>query len=318
MISFIIIGKNIEKTILTCYNSIIQFIKFNHITSYEIIYVDSNSTDNSVILVRDYPISIISIKGEINAGVGRNEGAKHSKGEILYFIDGDMELNPHFFNEVFENPNKLRYPFVTGVTKNILYNSDFSSIIGEGIHGEKFNKIKFRPTVGGVFLIERKYWVKLNGIDDRFNTNEDQDFGLRMNNLGIPVEKQILPIVNHHTVSYYNVYRLLRTIQSLNWWYRGVLIRKHLFKTSSLPYLSKRYYNVFFLFFSIFFFNIYIFTFFLLTILFKALKKYKNEGFFQSICFNFFGDIYTLIAFLFFYPKNKKYSVDILKLQTNN
>jgi len=47
--------------------------------------------------------------------VGRNVGAKHAKGDTLFFIDGDMELLPDFYNLVFEpSDGEPIYPFING------------------------------------------------------------------------------------------------------------------------------------------------------------------------------------------------------------
>jgi len=53
MIGFIIIGKNEGPKLVKCINSIKRTIDHNGIGEYEIIYVDSNSTDNSIELVNE-------------------------------------------------------------------------------------------------------------------------------------------------------------------------------------------------------------------------------------------------------------------------
>ncbi|MCD4680112.1 MAG: glycosyltransferase, partial [Bacteroidales bacterium] len=126
MISFIIIGRNIENTIAKCIESVIRFIGNNNIIEYEIVYVDSESKDKTIEIAKKYPIKIFQIKGQVNAAIGRNVGAKNAKGDILFFIDGDMEILPDFYPIAFDtNTNKLKYPFSSGPLLHKHYNGKF-------------------------------------------------------------------------------------------------------------------------------------------------------------------------------------------------
>ena len=64
MISFIIIGKNEGAKLKKCFTSIVKTINENNIDAYEVIYVDSNSTDNSIDIAKKYNIiKIFKITG---------------------------------------------------------------------------------------------------------------------------------------------------------------------------------------------------------------------------------------------------------------
>ena len=94
MISFIIIGYNEEKFLDKCFQSIYNAILCAQINKYEIIYVDSNSSDKSIAIAEVYKeVKIFKIIGKHNAAIGRNIGAKEARGDILFFIDGDLEIN---------------------------------------------------------------------------------------------------------------------------------------------------------------------------------------------------------------------------------
>jgi len=109
MICFIIIGKNEGHKLVNCINSIKKTIAENKIGDYEIIYVDSKSTDNSIELVGglDEKLKIFRISGKTNPAIGRNVGAAESDADIYCFIDGDMELVPDFFPQVLDDAGKL-------------------------------------------------------------------------------------------------------------------------------------------------------------------------------------------------------------------
>ena len=104
MISFIVIGKNEGWKLKLCFDSIQNVVSQDGITDYEVIYVDSRSIDDSIQLAKTYPNTrVFMITGECNAGVGRNVGAKEAKGDILFFVDGDMEIQAGFLCKVLTN-----------------------------------------------------------------------------------------------------------------------------------------------------------------------------------------------------------------------
>lgn len=124
-ISFIIIGRNIETTINKCLKSVLLFIQNNSIADFQIIYVDSNSTDDSIIKAAEFKdILIIKITGDINAAVGRNVGAMYANKEYLFFIDGDMEISSDFYKSIVLN-GKLTYDFISGDFINYYYSNNF-------------------------------------------------------------------------------------------------------------------------------------------------------------------------------------------------
>ncbi len=89
--SFIVIGKNEGWKLSLCFQSILNCIEKNRIDNYEIIYVDSRSTDDSIERAKKIPnIKIFSIIGKCNAAIARNIGCKEAQVDILFFFDGDM------------------------------------------------------------------------------------------------------------------------------------------------------------------------------------------------------------------------------------
>ena len=63
MISFIIIGKNEGWRLQKCLQSISYVVEQDAIVNYEIIYVDSQSTDNSIELAKQYGAKAFFITG---------------------------------------------------------------------------------------------------------------------------------------------------------------------------------------------------------------------------------------------------------------
>lgn len=90
-LSIIIPAKNEERYINQLLDCLVkQHLPFN----YEIIVADASSNDKTVSIVKSY-VSLLSnvkvIKGGLPA-IGRNAGAKVSKGKVLLFLDADCQL----------------------------------------------------------------------------------------------------------------------------------------------------------------------------------------------------------------------------------
>ena len=123
MTGFIIIGKNEGTKLVRCIHSILKTIEEDNIGDYEIVYVDSNSSDGSVELVKDIKgnIKIYGITGKASPAIGRNIGAAESNADLFCFMDGDMELVGDFLPKVMDETGGMRYPFVSGQFENVYY-----------------------------------------------------------------------------------------------------------------------------------------------------------------------------------------------------
>ena len=64
----------------------------------EVILADSGSSDRTVEIARQYPITIVQLKNisERCCGIGPQLGFQLARGEFVYILDGDMELDPGF------------------------------------------------------------------------------------------------------------------------------------------------------------------------------------------------------------------------------
>jgi glycosyltransferase involved in cell wall biosynthesis len=64
----------------------------------EVILADSGSSDRTVEIAREYPVTVVQLKNaaERRCGVGPQLGYQAARGEFVYILDGDMELDPGF------------------------------------------------------------------------------------------------------------------------------------------------------------------------------------------------------------------------------
>ena len=102
-VSFIILTWNSEKYIDHCLASI---DKLNSFLRLEILVVDNGSNDKTLEKLgqfkslANYVVKIISLEKNIGTTTSRNLAIKESKGQILVFIDSDVEFNSYGFEDM--------------------------------------------------------------------------------------------------------------------------------------------------------------------------------------------------------------------------
>lgn len=104
-ISIIIPTYNEEKHIGLCLDSLSKQTYKN----LEVIVVDDGSTDKTVSILKKYHCQLIKLN-HLGTAVARNTAVKQAHGEILVFLDADMEFEPDFID-------KLTEPIRSGKTK---------------------------------------------------------------------------------------------------------------------------------------------------------------------------------------------------------
>lgn len=225
MISFVVIGKNEGWKLSLCFNSILRSAQENEITNYEILYIDAQSSDDSIEKAKKIPgIRIFSLTRECNAAIARNVGGKEAKGEVLFFLDGDMELQPDFIPAVFNVNGELIHSFISGINCHYFYDNQWNFLYKKNLPTIQTNV--FQKTTGGFFIIEKKLWTAMNGMDTRLTVNEDLDFGLRLSKEGLfPLRIARVGVV-HYTIDNMKSNRIWKRL--LLYKYPAVLARKHL------------------------------------------------------------------------------------------
>jgi glycosyltransferase involved in cell wall biosynthesis len=95
-VSVVIITRNEEETIGSSIQSVINAARYasDFLKSYEIILVDSNSTDRTVEIASRFPITILQLKERYDKGpsTGRYVGDGYASGRYVFFLDGDIIL----------------------------------------------------------------------------------------------------------------------------------------------------------------------------------------------------------------------------------
>lgn len=310
-ISFIVIGKNESWKISKCIESIFLTIAENSIHSYQIIFIDSGSIDDTIKRVESFEnVEIYSLKGLKNAAIARNVGAGLASLNVLFFIDGDMELVPSTLGLLYSEEKGLIREFVSGDFENYFYLE--SGELAEIRKHHNLVEDRLMITTGGLFLIKKELWNAVGGMRNVFKKSQDLDLGIRLAKSGFKLFriKQVLAL--HHTVSYNREDRLWSDLLSGNFLYtKPLLYRKNLGNKYMYALLKKEvsmFLLLIILLLAIVFGNpTYLLLYPAVVLFLKMLyKRNQIKGRFFSLYLRYMiFDFGTILGFMFFWPKPK-------------
>jgi len=169
MLSIIIITKNEEK----CLPRLLDSIKEQTFKDYEIIVSDANSIDRTKKIAKSFGCKIVD--GGL-PGIGRNNGAKVAKGDILLFLDADVVLPARFLElnlKEFKNKNS-GYAVATYdiMSKNLIDKFMFFSY---NCWMTAFQYFSPRAVGGACIFIKENLFNRINGFNENMYVNEDFD-----------------------------------------------------------------------------------------------------------------------------------------------
>ena len=160
---------------------LLDCIKNQTFKNYEIIIADANSTDDTTRIAMRHGCKVV--KGGLPS-VGRNNGAKKAKGEILLFLDADVQFDNKFLensiNEIkdrnIDAAGTKIYPLSNKLIDRIFLRIfNFWSILTQGFYPNAFG--------GGIFC-KKSIHKKINGFDETIKLSEDMDYVKRAGKIG--------------------------------------------------------------------------------------------------------------------------------------
>jgi GT2 family glycosyltransferase len=146
----------------------------------EIIVIDNNSQDDSLLKLQAYQNKIILIKNKINTGFAHanNQGFKKANGAYIFILNNDAFVEPDTISKLLQLYKKL--PNIGALAPRLL-NADHSiqysgSILGHYQYKTKIpRQVKFIP--GAAIFTAQTIIKQINGFDENFFFyNEDIDF----------------------------------------------------------------------------------------------------------------------------------------------
>jgi GT2 family glycosyltransferase len=191
-VGVVVIGRNEGTRLATCLQSVQNSQTRDAACEFRLagtVYVDSNSTDNSVEIARTLGAHVVELDPAIpfTAARARNAGAEHllkicPDVQFLQFVDGDTELHPkwllhavdylrhHGHVAVVCGRRRERYPDAS--VYNLLADMEWDTPIGQ------------THEFGGDALLRADVFLHLGGYTPSFIAGEEPDFSARMRKAG--------------------------------------------------------------------------------------------------------------------------------------
>lgn len=228
MVSVVVIARNERDHIGACLESV--FAACEPLDQFEVVLVDSRSTDGTVEIASEFPITILRLpeEPEVSPSAGRYVGTQATSGDLVLFVDGDMVLEEGWLEEACRRVRDD--PALGGVDGNI-----------EGPFGGE-TTVEDRPidVLRGVALYDRAALEAAGGFDPFLGSNEDLDCSFRMAARGYRLVRLSDVVATHAD-------RDVASDKLRRWrlgYYRGrgQLVRKYLTRPSYLARVIRRHF----------------------------------------------------------------------------
>jgi len=177
VLSIVIPTKNEEKYL----PALLESIKKQTFTNYEVIVADNNSKDKTRIIAKKFNCRLI--KGGL-PGKARNAGAKSAKGEIILFLDADTKLRSKNFlkNSITEFDKRnldIAVPatYVRGGKLDKIYYDFWNQLV-------KFFQYTTPFAGGWCIFIRKELHKKIGGFNEKIMLGEDSDYAKRASKEG--------------------------------------------------------------------------------------------------------------------------------------
>ena len=197
-LSIILISKNQAWNISRLIESVLN--ETIYIRSKEIVLVDSASTDGTTQLACRYPIGVLRLKagGHLTPSAGRYIGYKHTSGEVVLFLDGDMELCQRWLEKAMQIfKDKSDVAMITGQVIDLPKSakSEDISLVPE-IGQDEFTEISY---AGGASMYRRSALEETGTFNPFLYSDEEPDVCIRLRHAGYRALRLNCPVVLHYT-----------------------------------------------------------------------------------------------------------------------
>ena len=167
-LSVVVVTKNEAERIEDCLESVFQACR--SVPAFEVILVDSDSSDRTVDLATEYDITVLRIPEEhvACAGTGRYVGDRVASGEMVLHVDGDMTLTEVWL------PRAIAY---------LEAHNDVAGVEG-CLDQSSQSEIREVDKLGGVMLYDADALAEAGGFDPYLLGYEDVDVGFQLREAG--------------------------------------------------------------------------------------------------------------------------------------
>ncbi|MEM1838269.1 MAG: glycosyltransferase [Candidatus Bathyarchaeia archaeon] len=149
----------------------------------EIIVVDGGSTDNTVNIARKFTEKVYVLK-ERGIGKARNYGAHRASGDIIFFMDADVEPPQDFLEKTL---SAFKRSDTVGVTCNIMpKDPSLCELAFFKFYNLLLYIVSFlKPhSQGKFFAVKREAFLKIGGFNENLPCVEDHEMAFRLSKVG--------------------------------------------------------------------------------------------------------------------------------------
>lgn len=186
-LSVIIPVRNGSPTIGRCLNAVLQE------RPLEIIVVNDGSTDDTARLLEDFPVTLLNFAQSGGPARARNLGARHATGDILVFIDADVEVHAGVLSAVaalFSSREEVQAVFGSydDTPDHGSAVSRYKNLLHHYVH--QHGSRTATTFWAGLGAVRRETYLRLGGLNEAYTrpSVEDIEFGFRLSEAGLLCE----------------------------------------------------------------------------------------------------------------------------------
>ena len=193
LVSVVVIGRNEGERLARCLYSVAQADW--HGNRYELIYVDSRSTDNSVAKAQALGAQVqVLDDASPCAAKARNLGWRAAHGQYVLFLDGDTELHAEFVQRALVTLTDPRLCAAWGHRRE--------SKPQQSLYTKVLDLDWIYPTgrtlyFGGDVLVRREALAQVDGFDPSLKAGEEPEMCARLRAMGWEIEHIDAPMTLH-------------------------------------------------------------------------------------------------------------------------
>jgi GT2 family glycosyltransferase len=209
----------------------------------EVLFVDSASQDDTAERAARHPIGVLRLSSDqpLTPALGRYVGARETSGELVLFLDGDMELCPGWLPRALQTMQER--PEVAAVT-GVLIDRPPDTPPGDGTWLEQAGEPEYAERdvtqTGGAALHRRRVLEAVGSFHPYLYSEEEPELCLRIRHAGHRVVRIGRPIALHYTTPSRTVATVVARWRRHLFLGMGQSMRYHLGSGLLWPYVRER------------------------------------------------------------------------------
>jgi glycosyltransferase involved in cell wall biosynthesis len=212
----------------------------------DVILVDSASTDETVELASEFPIRIVRLTRQqrLTAAAGRQAGLRQTSGDLVLFLDGDMELRPGWVRAALAVLEEK--PDVAAVSGQVIDQpKSGKDYCGRAescqLHGVVYDEVSHG---GGAAVYRREVLDAVGSFNPFLYSDEEPELCLRIREAGHRIVQLRMPIADHYSDPTSAITTLFGRRRRNLYLGPGQALRLHLKSRLFMPYAKERGYGL--------------------------------------------------------------------------